>query len=135
MYPFFAGANSNHLIDGGDEHLSIADLACFGCIDDGVDRVLNSRVWHYEVDLEFGQEVHRVFAALIDFGMALLVTAPFDLSQRHSFESETIQGTFDFFQPKRLNNGLYLFHESSFAFSQSNVQPGKQQSSSKYLAH
>jgi hypothetical protein len=56
-----------------------------------------------------------VFASLVDFGMALLVAAPLDFSQRHPFDSELSQGVLDILQSKGFNDGFYLLHRNLIA--------------------
>jgi len=82
-------------------------------------------VCHDEINLELGQKIHGVFAALVDFGLAPLVAAPLDFSQRHAFDSESSQGVFDILQPKRLNDGFYLFHRDSFRLPMVECPVGK----------
>src|SRR5580658_5751064 len=88
QFPLFAGANTDHFIYGGDEYLSVADLACFGCMDDGVDSRLNLGICHDQFDLQLGQKFRRVFGSLVEFNMAPLVAAPLDFRDGHAFDSQ-----------------------------------------------
>jgi len=86
---YFPMESLTGIIVGCQTNLAIADLACFGRMDNGVCRRLNLGVCHDEVDLELGQRIRRVFASLVDFGMAPLVAASLDFHQRHPFGSST----------------------------------------------
>src|SRR5437762_556157 len=80
LYSFLSllfGADANSLLNVGNEDLSVADLSRFGGLYDDTDGRLGLPIGHDQLQLDFRQEVHRVFAAAIDFGVALLPAEPF----------------------------------------------------------
>ncbi len=74
----FAGADADGLFDGRDENLAVADLVGAGGGDDRLDRGVHHVVGEDDLDLHFGQEVHDIFGAAIEFRMALLAAEAFD---------------------------------------------------------
>ena len=61
---------------GNTNTLAVADLAGVGGLDDGLDGRLDLRVGQDDFDLDLGQEIHGVFAAAIDLGVAFLAAKP-----------------------------------------------------------
>src|ERR1017187_2066248 len=82
------GADAQGLFDGGNKHLAIADLAGLGGSDDRAHGGVGLAVGHDEFDFYFRQEIHGVFAAAIDFGVALLAAKPLDLAHGHAFDAD-----------------------------------------------
>ena len=68
----FTRTDAHDLLDSGDENLAVADLACAGSSDDGIDRTFNGVVGDDDLDLNLGQEVDDVFSTTIHFGMPFL---------------------------------------------------------------
>src|SRR5262249_36848269 len=56
-----------------------------------------------------------VFAASIDFGVALLAAESFDLADGHPFDTYLAQGVFDFLQFERFDYGFDFFHRIRYA--------------------
>ena len=75
----FLRANAYGLIDRGDKDFAIADLAGAGGLDDGGLDAGDEIIGEDDLDLDLGQEIDGVFAAAIDFGVALLAAETFDL--------------------------------------------------------
>ena len=65
-----------------------------------------------DLDLDLGQEAHRVFGAAIDFRMALLSAVPFDFRHRETVNANGGQGVTDFFQLEWLDDRHNNFHGS-----------------------
>ena len=51
-----AGADVVVLLDGDDEYAAIADMACPGLVDDGLDDIVNSVVVHHDLDHDLRQQ-------------------------------------------------------------------------------
>ena len=66
-----------------------------------------------DLDLHLGQEVHGVFAAAVDLGVALLAAEAFDLGDRHALNAELRQGLLHLLQFEGLDDGNNEFHEST----------------------
>src|SRR5262249_36607428 len=55
-------------------------------------------------------EVHCVFAAAIDFGMAFLATEAFDFTDRHTLDAHVSEGILHLFQFERFNDCFAFLH-------------------------
>ena len=95
---------------GADEDFAIADFPGFGSLDDGIDGGLHAVFSDDELNFNFGEEVHGVFAAAIDFGVTFLATKSLDFGDRHAFESDFVQGVFDVLKFEWLDDCFYFFH-------------------------
>src|SRR4051812_33640516 len=67
-----AGADAHGARDVGDEDLAVADLSGFRRRGDGVDDAVGLVVRDRYFDPHLGQEMHGIFGAAINFGVALL---------------------------------------------------------------
>ena len=74
-----AGADAQRPIDRGDEDLAVADLPGFRSRADGLDDPVGFIGGDGDLDADFRQEIHGVFGAAIDLGMALLPAVTLDL--------------------------------------------------------
>ena len=110
LFALFLGANADGFVDGGDEDLAIADLAGLGGTDDGADSGIDAVVGDDHLDFDLGQEIDRVFAAAINFSVALLAAKPFDFTDRHSLNPDIAEGVFNFFEFEGLNYGFDFLH-------------------------
>ena len=68
----FAGADAHGAIEVVDEDFAVADLAGLGGVPIAATTLSSMPSSTADLDLELGQEVHGVFGAAIDFGVALL---------------------------------------------------------------
>ena len=84
--PLLAGSNPDGLVDRHHKNLAIADLVCTRSVLNGLHSALDEGIIEYDFDLELGQEVHRVFGAPVNLGMALLATEAFDLGDSHALD-------------------------------------------------
>ena len=66
-------------------------------VDDRGDRIIQMFVADHDFKFDFREEVHRVLAPAIDFGMALLAAESLDLADSHPFDPHFAEGVFDFF--------------------------------------
>ncbi|SVE61146.1 uncharacterized protein METZ01_LOCUS514000, partial [marine metagenome] len=75
----FVRANTRSLLDGQHKHLAVANLARFGRGNNGFAGRLHLVIANDDFQFDLRQEVHRVLATAIHFGVTLLATKPFDL--------------------------------------------------------
>ena len=68
----------------------------------------------HQLDFDFGQKVHRVFAATVDFGVAFLAAKTFDFGDGHALDADFAQGIFNFLQLEWLNDRFDFFHNVGF---------------------
>src|SRR6185503_6839951 len=92
------------------EHFPVANLACAGRFDDGGHRALDLLVGRHHFDFDLGQEVHGVFAAAIDFGVAFLPAEPLDLAHGHALDPDFPEGILNFFKFEWLDDGFDFLH-------------------------
>src|SRR5262249_48636918 len=99
-----AGANAQRVLERRDEHLAVTDLsgARRGAerLDDAFRLVGRDR----DLDADFRQEVHDVFGAAINLGMALLAAITFDLGHRHAADAETVERLAHLVELERLDD-------------------------------
>src|SRR5690606_24051569 len=68
----FARTDTDGLLDGIDENLAITDATGLRGHADRLDRLFGQVVGANHLDLHLGQEIHHIFGAAIEFGMAFL---------------------------------------------------------------
>jgi hypothetical protein len=95
---FLFGANANGIVNGHDEDFAIADLAGFGRFDNGSGGRLDPVIGKDDFEFDFWQEIHGVFTAAVDFGVAFLPPESLHLSDRHSFNADFTERIFHFLQ-------------------------------------
>src|SRR5262245_25794815 len=106
-----AGADARGVFQAEHEDFSVADLsgAGRGCerFHDAAQLVAVDR----NLEPELGKEIHRVFGAAIDFGMALLPPVAFDLAHGHAVDAETWKRIANLVKFERLDNSDDHCHE------------------------
>src|ERR1700753_1860829 len=93
-----AGADTNRMVEVDDEDLAVADLSGLCRGRDGVDGLVDLVGGDRDLDLDLGQEAHRVFSTTVDFRMALLPPISFDFRHRETMNANGGQGIADFFE-------------------------------------
>src|SRR6185295_6551860 len=89
------------------------DLAGLGGFDDGGHSFGHGVVGHANLDLNFREEVHGVFAAAVDLGMTLLSTEAFDFGHGHALDPDFGQRRLHFLELERLDDRNDEFHVGS----------------------
>src|SRR5258706_12874090 len=105
-------ANADRLIHLGQKDLAIANLARSGALHDRVNGGFDDFVVDNHFQLDLRQQVDRVFASAIGFGVALLPAMPAHLEYRHPINAHLRQGFFDVFEFGGLNHRFNLVHGS-----------------------
>src|SRR5262249_31526174 len=82
-----AGADAQRVIDLRDEDLAVADLTGARIRGDDLDRLVGEIGGHRDLNPQFWQEVHDIFRAAINLGVALLAAIAFDLGHRHAVDA------------------------------------------------
>src|SRR3546814_16737826 len=106
----FSCTDTNGLLDRIDENLAVADAAGLRSVANGFDGLVCQFVGAHDLDLHLGQEVHDIFGAAIEFGMALLAPEALGLGHRDALQPDLLKCLFDFVQLERLYDSLDLFH-------------------------
>src|SRR5258707_10504911 len=86
-----ASADADRLLDGRDEDLAVADLAGARRPADRLDRTLDHGIVDHDLDLDLGQEAHRVLRTAIDFGLTLLPAEALHFAHRQALDAERRQ--------------------------------------------
>ena len=95
---------------GDGENLAVADLAGLGRVADRLGDLVGLFLGDGDLDADLRQEVHRVFGAAIDFGVALLPAVAFDLGDGHALDADAEQGVADLLELERLDDGNDQLH-------------------------
>src|SRR3569623_746771 len=106
----FPGANADGLLDVGDENLAVADAPGLGCAADGVDGFVHEVVADHNLDFDLRQEVHDVFRAPVQFGVALLAAEALGLGYGDALKADFLKGFLHFIELERLDDRLDFFH-------------------------
>jgi hypothetical protein len=92
------------------EDLLNADASGAGGVDDRLHRAFDHGVVADHFDLHLGEEVHHVFGAPVQLGMALLPPEPLGLDDRDALQAHLVQRFFHLIQFERLDDGLDFLH-------------------------
>src|SRR5579883_916423 len=95
FFSFFFGPNANRLLYIGQEDFAVPDLSGFCCFDNRLDGSFGLLVGDDHFNLKLGQEVHRILAASVDFGMAFLPAEALALSHSHSGNPDAAESILD----------------------------------------
>jgi hypothetical protein len=93
------------MLERHDENLAVANQAGTGRRGDRLDGLGGAVGRHCYLDTNLGQEIHDVFGAPVDFGMAFLPPVAHDLGDGHSGNADRRQGLPDIVQLERLYDG------------------------------
>src|SRR5262245_45822604 len=105
-----AGADADGLADVGHENLAVADLAGLCRCGDRLHHLVGLLRRNRDLDLHLRQEIHRVFGAAINLGMALLAAIAFDLGYRHAGDAEPGEGVAHVLEFEWLDDGNDKLH-------------------------
>lgn len=101
------------MFEGNDKNLAIANSACFCSRLNGFQGFFDFFIGQNQLDFDFGQKIDNVFRAAIKFGVSFLPAKAFDFADSETLNARSIEAFLDFFQLKRLNDGLNFFHNAS----------------------
>ena len=106
----FAGTDAIGLLDLGDEHLAVTDLAGAGGGLDGFHHAVDQIVVDGDLDLHLGQEVHHVFGTTVDFGLSLLAAEALDFAHGQTLDAQGRQGLANLVELEGLDDGHDQLH-------------------------
>src|ERR1043165_6329117 len=95
---FFFRANANGIFDIRYKNFSVTDLAGLGRLHDRRNGRFHLAVGQHPFDFDFRQEIHRLFAAAINFRVAFLAAESFHFGNGHSFDAHVSEGILHFFE-------------------------------------
>ena len=64
----------------------------------------------HDLDLHLGQEIHDIFGAAVEFGMALLAAKALGFGDGDALDADFLQRLFHFIELERLDDGFDFFH-------------------------
>jgi len=105
------GANTNGVVYGTDENLSVPDFSRFCGLHNRCHGLFHQTVRKHDFDLNLWQKIDGVFTAALNLGMPLLTAKALHFTHRHSLEPEARQCILHFLELEGFNDGLDLFHE------------------------
>src|SRR5580704_10891947 len=111
-----AGADPKRMIDRRHEDLAVADLAGARARGDDVDRLAGEVGGDRDFDAKLGQEIHDIFGAAVDFGVALLAAIALDLGDRHAVDADRGQRLAHLVELEGFYDGNNEFHGQAFIF-------------------
>jgi hypothetical protein len=106
----FAGADAQRGLDRQHEDLAVADAAGLRGAPDGVDGFLDQVVADHNLDFHLGQEVHDVFGAAIEFGVALLAAEAIGLGHGDALQSNFLKRFLHLVELERFDDGFDFLH-------------------------
>src|SRR5437879_13638839 len=112
------------MVEVDDEDLAVADLSGFCSRRDGFDGPVDLVRGDSDLQLDLGQEAHRVFSTAINFRMALLPAISLDFRHRETVNANGGQGITDFFKLEWLDDRHNNFHGSYPRLGPVQTQPG-----------
>src|SRR3984885_7743860 len=119
-----AGADTNRMVEVDDEGLAVPDLSGLCSGRDGVDGLVDLIRGDRDLDLDLGQEAHRVFSTAINFRMAFLPAISLDFRHRETVNANGGQGVTDFFELEWLDDRHNNFHGSYPRLGPVQTRPG-----------
>src|SRR5258705_11382451 len=105
-----AGSDPDGGLHGQHEDLSVTDVAGLGRGGHHLGHLVDQMVGDHDLDLDLGQEIHRVLAAAVELRVALLTSEASHFGDRHADDLETSQCIHYVVQLERLDDRLDLFH-------------------------
>src|SRR5207249_3726512 len=105
-----------------NEYFTVAYLARRSCFYDSVNHLVDKVIRQDEFEFDFGQKIHAIFPATINFGVALLPPMTAHIEYRHALHAELSQGFLYRFKSGRLNNRFKFCHLSILQY-QSFIRP------------
>ncbi len=110
------GPDADRLIHRQDKYLPVANFTRLGCFDDGSRGFFDGGGVENDFQFHLREKIHRVLAAPIDFGVALLAAKPLYLSYGHSLDAGLVKGFLHLFQLEGFDNCFDFFKSHRLYF-------------------
>ena len=104
VVPALPGPDTHDLVDRGDPHLAVTDLAGRGGLDDGVHDAGGVELADDDLDADLGHEVHLVLRTAVDLGVAALAAEALDLADREAGDADQLECVLDVVELERLDD-------------------------------
>src|SRR3984885_11709926 len=116
-------ANADYFIHPRQKNLSIANLARSRRHQDGLHCLLHHPVRQHDLQLCLRNQIHTVFAAAVNFGVALLPAMASHLNHRHTLDADLLQRGLHRFQFGILDDCFDLGHDVVLRLRSSRLAP------------
>src|SRR5581483_558304 len=107
-----AGPDADDFVDRQHEDLPVADASRLGRFLDRLDHVRDLLVAHDDLELHFGEEIHDVFRATVELGVALLPPESLHLAHGDALHTDRGEALLYLIELEGLDDRFDLFHES-----------------------
>jgi len=105
-------ADSDGVVDLGEENLPIADFSSARGGDDCLHGFFDQVIGKHQLQLDFGNQVDGVFPAAIELGMPFLPTVAAGFEHRHAFDADLVEGILYSVELRCLDHRFQLGHAS-----------------------
>src|SRR6516165_601972 len=105
-----AGADADRLIDRRDKDLAVADPAGMRSLLDRLDRALDQRLLHHDLDLHLRQKIDNVLGPAIELGVSLLPSETLGLGDSDSLDADFVKRLLHLVQLEGFDNRLDFLH-------------------------
>src|SRR5260370_23513321 len=106
----FVAADANRLFDSADKDFSVSNLSGSCTLYDCGDGRHGFVIGYDDLQFDFGQKIHRVFAATEKFGVTFLPTEASHFSDRHALNANVSECISDFLQFVWLTDRFDFLH-------------------------
>src|ERR1700693_743054 len=110
VFAALAGADADRVLDGDDEDLSVSDVARLRGREDGLHHPPDQIVRDHHLDLDLRHQVHLVFGAAVQLGVALLPSHSLHLADGQAGDAQLVERVLDRVEFERLHDRLDQFH-------------------------
>src|SRR6516162_7676380 len=105
-----AGADADRLIDRRDKDLAVADPAGVGGLLDRLDRALDQRLLHHDLDLHLWQKIDDVLGPAIELGVPLLPSETLGLGDGDTLDADFVKRLLHLVELEGFDDRLDLLH-------------------------
>src|SRR6516225_1839979 len=110
VWAALAGADADRLVDRRDKYLAVSDPAGMRGLLDRLDRALDQRLLHHDLDLHLRQKVDHIFGPAIEFGVTLLAPETLGLGDGDTLDADFVKRLLHLVELEGFDDRLDLFH-------------------------
>src|SRR6516225_10358139 len=104
------GADADGLVDRRDKDLAVADPAGMRSLLDRLDRALDQRLLHHDLDLHLWQKIDDVLGPAIELGVPLLPSETLGLGDGDTLDADFVQRLLHLVELEGFDDRLDLLH-------------------------
>jgi hypothetical protein len=103
-------ANPDGIVHSCEKNFSVTNFSRACGVNDSLHRFFYQLVGENHFDLDFGDQVHGVFAAAINLGVTFLAAMTADFKDGHAFDADFVECVFHSVKFGGLNYRFYFSH-------------------------